>query len=197
MLAALAVMAIGGFVFNALAARSVSKEVLGIHASLLFWVLLINQVTSLGLPVTMSRLGRFPARATSDWLMTRAFGLTVVSSLIGTALFALFGVGTLREAVEDALFSHGAAFGLAVIFAIVSGLSLTLLVEIRLVTIGLARLVVVRAIAANALRLALLGVAPLRSDPLGLVAINLGSNALLGLVVALWLLQTPPTGDRR
>ena len=64
MLAALAVMAIGGFVFNALAARSVSKDVLGIHASLLFWVLLINQVTSLGLPVTMSRLGRFPARAT-------------------------------------------------------------------------------------------------------------------------------------
>ena len=60
MLIGVAVMALGGFVFNALAARSVSKEVLGVHASLLFWVLLINQVTSVGLPVTMSRLGRFP-----------------------------------------------------------------------------------------------------------------------------------------
>jgi O-antigen/teichoic acid export membrane protein len=189
MLASIAIMAIGGFAFNAVAARTVSIDVFGAYASLFFWVLLLNQLTSLGLPVIMSRLGRFPARSTADWMMLRAFALTVFSSLAGTLLFGLFATPTLRSSVHEALFRHGAVVGLGVVFLIVSGLSLTLLVEIRLVSLGMAQWVVWRALAANALRIGLLVVGPWRADPLGLLVINVGANALLGAIAAAWLVR--------
>jgi O-antigen/teichoic acid export membrane protein len=189
MLASIAIMAIGGFVFNAVAARTVGLEVFGAYASLFFWVLLLNQLTSLGLPVIMSRLGRFPSRSTADWVMLRAFALTVFSSLAGTLLFGLFATPTLRGSVHEALFRHGAIVGLGVVFVIVSGLSLTLLVEIRLVSLGLARWVVWRALAANALRIGLLVGGPWRTDPLGLLVVNVGANALLGVIAAAWLVR--------
>jgi O-antigen/teichoic acid export membrane protein len=189
MLASIAIMAAGGFIFNAIAARTVDVEVFGVFASLFFWVLLLNQLTSLGLPVTMSRLGRFSNRSSADWIVLRAFVLTVLSSLAGTLLFGLLAVPTLRPPVQDALFRYGVVVGLTTIFLLVSGLSLTLLVEIRLVSLGLARWVVWRALAANILRVALLVIVPLRSDPLGLLVINVGANGLLGALGAAWLIR--------
>jgi O-antigen/teichoic acid export membrane protein len=196
LLVSIAIMALGGFAFNAVAARTVGVDAFGVYASLYFWVLLLNQLTSLGLPVTVSRLGRFSTRSTADWVMVRVFGLTTLSSLVGTLLFGLFAVPTLRSSVRDALFRSGVVAGLAVVFLIVSGLSLTLLVEIRLVSLGLARWVVIRALAANVLRVGLLVVAPWRADPLGLLVIGVGVNALLGTVAAVLLVRhRARTGD--
>jgi O-antigen/teichoic acid export membrane protein len=189
LLVSIAVMAIGGFVFNAIAARTVPREVLGVHASLLFWVLLLNQLTSLGLPVTISRLGRSPDRVAADRLMTGAFALTVASSVVGTALFWWLGTPTLRTVVHDALFAHGAVVGVGIVAMLVAGLSLTLLVEIRLVALGLGRWVVIRSVVANIARVGLLAVEPLREDPLGLLAVNLGINAMLGTLGAVILVR--------
>lgn len=197
LLVALVCMAVGGFVFTAIAARSVDRTELGVHASLLFWVLLLNQVTSMGLPVVVSRLGRFSAEAVQRWVFTAACAITVASSVIGAALFGWLGVSSLRQPVQDVVAQHGRLLTVGVVAVIVAGLSLTLLAEIRLVAVGLSRWVVVRAVTANIIRVGLLLVPQVRRDPFWLVVANLGPNAALGAVASLFLVgrrgtRTPP-----
>jgi len=187
LLASVAVMGVGGLVFNAIAAHLVDTDDLGVQASLFFWVTLVNQLTSMGLPVAVSRLSRYSRTSSERPLLVWAFLYTTVSSVVGTALFFLAAGGRLRPEVRDALGVWGGVVAFGVIAGIVVGFSLALLVEIRLMAIGLGKWVVVRSVAVNVARCSLLLVPSLRREPLMLLMLNAGLNALSGVIGALVL----------
>jgi O-antigen/teichoic acid export membrane protein len=195
LLGSVAVMGIGGIAFNAMAARLVSADDLGIQASLFFWMTLVNQLTAMGLPVAVARLPRYAHTGSERPLLLWTFAYTTLSSMVGAALFFLLAGQRLRPQVHDALGVWGGFAAFAVIGGIVSGLSLALLVEIRLMAIGLGRWVVIRSVVVNAARCGLLLVPALRREPMMLLVLNAGINAISGMigavVIAVWSRRQP------
>jgi O-antigen/teichoic acid export membrane protein len=190
LLISVAVMGVGGIAFNAMAARLVSAEELGIQASLFFWMTLINQLTSMGLPVAVARLPRYAHTPSERPLLLWAFLYTSATSVVGAALFFLVAGHRLRPQVHDALGVWGGVTAFVVIAGIVTGFSLALLVEIRLMALGLGRWVTIRSVVINVARCGLLAVPALRREPMMLLVLNAGINAVSGVVgavvIALW-----------
>lgn len=187
LLISVAVMGVGGLLFNSVAARVVEPGTLGIQASLFFWVSFANQASTLGLPVLVARLGRHRSSSLQQHLLSRACTLTVASSIaIGLALVPV-AIAVMRPEVRDAVGTWGALPGFLVLVAVVAGFSLTLIVEIRMMAIGLGRYVVTRAVLVNIVRCGLLAVPSLRNDAMVLLLLNAGINALTGALCALAL----------
>lgn len=189
LLVSVAVMGAGGLTFNAIAARLVDADELGIQASLFFWMTLVNQLTSMGLPVVVSRLSRYAHTNAERPLLIWSFAYTTASSAVGAVLFFLVAGGRLRPEVRDALGVWGGVAAFVVIAGIVAGLSLALLVEIRLMALGLGRWVILRAVVVNVLRCGLVLIPALRREPMMLLVLNAGINALSGLVGAVAIAQ--------
>jgi len=195
LLLSVAVMGAGGLAFNAIDAHRVNAEDLGVQASLFFWVTLVNQLTSMGLPVAVSRLSRYSHTPSERPLLIWAFLYTTASSVAGTALFFALAGERLRPEVRDALGVWGGTAAFLVMAGTVVGFSLALLVEIRLMAIGLGRWVVVRSVVVNVARCALLMLPSLRREPLMLLVLNAGINAVSGVVgaavLARWTRREP------
>ncbi len=187
LLLSVAVMGVGGLAFNAIAAHLVNTEEFGVQASLFFWVTLVNQLTSMGLPVAVARLSRYSHTLSERPLLLWSFLYTAASSVAGAALFFLFAGDRLRPEVRAALHAWGGLAAFLVISGIVVGFSLALLVEIRLMAVGLGKWVVVRSVLVNIARCGLLLVPALRREPMMLLVLNAGINALSGLVGAVIL----------
>ncbi len=188
LLVSVATMGIGGLLFNSIAARVVDVETLGVQASLFFWVTFANQVSTLGLPVLVARLGRHREPGLQRALLNRACIATIVSSMvIGLALVPV-AVGTMRSEVRGALDVWGPLVSFGLLVAIVAGFSLTLILEIRLMAIGLGRYVIARAVVVNIARCALLAVPAFRRDAIVLLLLNAGINAISGALSATVLL---------
>jgi O-antigen/teichoic acid export membrane protein len=187
LLLSVAVMGVGGLAFNAIAAHLVNADDLGVQASLFFWVTLVNQLTSMGLPVAVSRLSRYSHTPSERPLLVWSFLYTTASSVAGAALFFIVAGRRLRPEVRDALGVWGGVAAFLVIAGIVVGFSLALLVEIRLMAIGLGKWVVIRSVLVNVARCALLLVPSLRREPLMLLVLNAGLNAASGMVGAVLL----------
>ncbi|MGA9276652.1 lipopolysaccharide biosynthesis protein [Ilumatobacter sp.] len=187
MLFSVVAMGLGGLAFNAFAARYVSVEELGVQASLFFWITLINQLTSMGLPVLVARLDLAPTQREASGMLLWSFLVTIGSSIIGTIIFAVVAGPQLRSATYDALTIWGPAVGVGLMAAVVAGLSLVLLVEIRLVALGLGKFVVLRAVVVNVVRCIMVLVPALRGSPLALLMLNTGVNAASGVLCAVLL----------
>ncbi|MEI8239092.1 MAG: hypothetical protein WCI22_06685 [Actinomycetota bacterium] len=195
LLVSVAVMGIGGVAFNAMAARLVSADELGVQASLFFWMTLINQLTSMGLPVAVARLPRYARTSSERPLLMWAFVYTAVTSVLGSALFFLVAGRRLRPEVHHALGVWGGSTAFVVIAGIVTGFSLALLIEIRLMSLGLGRWVIVRSVVVNVARCGLLLIPALRREPMMLLVLNAGLNAVSGaigaVIIAVWSRREP------
>jgi O-antigen/teichoic acid export membrane protein len=158
----------------------------------------------MGLPVAVARLPRYARTSAERPLLLWAFAYTTASSAIGAALFFLVAGQRLRPEVHDALGVWGGFAAFVVIGGVVSGLSLALLVEIRLMSLGLGKWVVIRSVVVNVARCALLLIPALRREPMMLLVLNAGINAVSGalgaVIIAVWsrrqshapMLPTPP-----
>ena len=186
MLGGTAVVSLGSFVFWIAAARVAPQESVGVAAALFSVVTFLNYATSLGLPIALSRFARdttagdTTARDTS-WsssvLFTYALVLTSLSSVIGVAIFALFAPGTITDALESTT-------GWAILALNVAGMSLSVLVDVRCMTLRLWRWFFWRTVAISVVRLPFLVLAPDKDPALFLFVVVAGAYGLTGLI---WL----------
>jgi hypothetical protein len=182
MLANLALTATAGFVYWVVVAQSYSSDEIGRAGALATSAMLVVFATNLGLTVAVGRHAG-SRHGDDDARFTVAAALTVVSSVVGG--LALFVVGPDR--VVRAITGTEALTGEIVFLAIVAGMPLAQLVDIRLLALRRHRLVVARSGAAALLKVATALVVSLSDQTVGSVALFvglLGPDALIGMVTA-------------
>jgi O-antigen/teichoic acid export membrane protein len=195
--ASVGVAAVGGFIYWVLAARANAGEtqVVGRAAALFSVMLFVNYLTNMGLPVAVARFA--PANTRSvNVLFNWALLYTAVTSLIGTLGFFALASAFLPEESLAALWQWGVPFGLTIFFLMVAGQSFAVLVEVRLVTLRHWGWVFGRVVLVALLRMPLLLVPAVRSNPLGLLVIMAGTPALSGFIGALALRYSSPARHR-
>ncbi|MFM7252980.1 MAG: lipopolysaccharide biosynthesis protein [Ilumatobacteraceae bacterium] len=188
MSASIAAMAAGGVAFNAVAARLVEPSRLGLYASLFFWLALINNVTSLGLPTVMSRLLRYPAEL-GGRIAAWSFATTATTSAIGVAALVVLATRVLRPELAAELRRWPLGVTLSILCGLAAGVALSALVEIRMVALGMYRLAVARSVTTNALRCGLVLVPVLQGRTVLLLVASIGANAASGILGAALLVR--------
>ncbi len=195
--ASIGVAAVGGFAYWSLAARAneADTQVVGLAAALFSAMLFVNYLTSMGLPVAVARFA--PANTRSvDVLVNWAYVYTACTSLVGTLGFFVLAGLYLPQASLDALWQWSVPVGLVLFFLLVTGQSFAILVEVRLVTLRRWGWVFTRVVLVAVLRLPLLAVPALRTNPLGLLVIMAGPPALSGLIGVAALRYSSPAHHR-
>ena len=191
--------ALGGFIVTWIATGVADADTLGRAQSLQVAVLFVTYATGMGLPVAVARYAGANTRSVNV-LYTWALLYTCLSSIVGTIGFYVVASvfmpdGATRQAFEQ-LNQWGTIPGAAVFFCMVTGMSFTLLVEVRLVTLRQWRWVLARVVLLNAVRLPLLFVPVLGTTTLGLVLILVGVPAASGLIGAVLIRLATPRADR-
>ena len=174
--------AISGFVFWFLATRRYSDAEVGRATSVFNVVMLVNFLTSLGLPVAIARFGA-PGSSRELPLFRWALGLTTLGSAVGALLFAV----AVPDDVLAPLSSLRAPFGPLLLFVLVNGMSFAALCDMWLLAQRRAYLSCVRIAAVGLLRLPLLLVDADGGPALWLVLVAAGTPATAGYVWAWWL----------
>ncbi|MGK0274754.1 MAG: O-antigen/teichoic acid export membrane protein [Ilumatobacter sp.] len=180
MLGGTAVVSIGSFVFWIVAARTATQESVGAAAALFSVVTFLNYATSLGLPIALTRFARDDGRASSV-LFTWTLVLTSLSSFVGVAVFAAVAPGSVTSAV-------GSTFGWTLLALNVAGLSLSVLVDVRCMTLRLWRWVFWRSFAISVIRLPFLFMVPDDDATLFLFNVVAGAYSVTGLVCLVWMI---------
>lgn len=188
MSASIAAMAAGGVAFNAVAARQIEPDRLGLYASLFFWLALVNNLTSLGLPTVMSRLLRYPAELAGR-LAAWSFAATAASSAIGVAALVVLSTRVLRPELATELRRWPLGATLALLCALAAGVALSALVEIRMVSLGMYRLALARSATTNALRCGLVVLPALQGQTILILVASIGANAASGILGAAFLVR--------
>lgn len=173
MLGGTAVVSLGSFIFWISAARLAPRESVGVAAALFSVVTFLNYATSLGLPITLSRFANATARSSSV-LFTWALVLTSLSSIVGVAIFALFAPRTIANAL-------GSMDSWAILTLSVTGMSLSVLVDIRCMTLRLWRWFFWRTVAISVVRLPFLLLLPDSDPALFLFVVVVGPYGLTGV----------------
>lgn len=181
-------MAAGGVGFNAAAARTVGPDQLGLYASLFFWLALINNVTSLGLPAVVSRLPRYPQEI-GGRIAAWSFAATATTSAAGVATLIVLATRLLRPEVAAELRRWPLAPTVALLCALAAGMALSVLVEIRMVALGMYRLAVARSVTTNVIRCGLILVPALHDRTVLVLVASLGANAATGILGAALLVR--------
>lgn len=191
--------AAGGFVLTTIATRVADTEVLGEAQALVFAVLFVNYATGMGLPVAVARYGAASTRSVNV-LYAWALLYTALSSLVGTVAFFLVAnllmpTGATHDALQE-LTKHGVVPAAIAFCLMVMGMSFTLLVEVRLVTLRQWRWVLARVLLVNGVRIPLVLVAGFGTTSLGLLFLLVGVPALSGLIGAAAIHFAVPRQDR-
>ena len=191
---AVAMTAVGGFIFWWLAARIAPPDTVGQASALFTSVMFLGFVTSMGLPVAVARYtASDDGRALFGWALV----YTTAASLVGTVAYLLIVPHFLSDQMIGSLWTHGWGAAAAATFLLVNGVGFTVLVEMRLVTLRAWGWLVGRVVLINVIRLALLVVTPLGHSVLGLLFLMAGTNALSGLIGAFAIQHaTRTTGSR-
>jgi O-antigen/teichoic acid export membrane protein len=177
-LAATAIMAAGGFVAWALAARIQPIGTVGAATALFASTLFVVYGTGMGLPVAVARFAHGePDEVERLWSWAVAYA--AVASAVGTGCFVLLGPRVLGTAVTGPL--SDLTGGWLLFFALALGMSWAALSEMRFMTMRSWAWVVGRVGLVVAVRLPLL-VTPLASEPLGLLVIMAGPPAVSGFL---------------
>lgn len=187
-------MAAGGVVFNAAAARTIGPDQLGLYASLFFWLALINNVTSLGLPAVLSRLSRYPPEV-GGRIAAWSFAATATTSAAGVATLAVLATRLLRPEVAAELRRWPLAPTAALLCVLAAGMALSVLVEIRMVALGMYRLAVARSVTTNVIRCGLVLVPALQDRTVLVLVASLGANAATGILGAALLVRHGKAGE--
>ncbi len=126
MLAGAAVLAGGSFIFWAIAARLVEPDSLGAAASLFSSSFFLAYITSLGLPIVVTRMA--PDRsAESAWVTRAALSLTVASSVLSAFLFVLVAPIAIVEPIGGRSIASAALMA-----GVVASVSFSTIVDARL-----------------------------------------------------------------
>ncbi len=181
LLAGTAAVAIGSFVFWIVAARTATQESVGAAAALFSVVTFLNYASALGLPIALSRMAG--ADRSSSVLFTWMLAITAVSSLGAAAVFAAVAPGSVDSAIGGAR-----AAGWLVLALMVAGMSVSVLVDVRCMTLRLWRWVFWRSVAISLIRVPFLFLIPEGDATLYLFVVIAGAYAVTGLAVLVALL---------
>jgi O-antigen/teichoic acid export membrane protein len=176
------IAALGGFVFWLIAAHIVAPSNVGRAAALFTSAQFLNYATGMGLPVAVARYAHTRSRD-SHVLLEWAFLYTAATSVVGTAVFFLVAPSSVTRPLLDL----GRPWGFVTFASIVTGMSLALLVDMRLMTLRKWGWVCGRALLVATVRLPLLWFHPFSNEAAWLFVLVGGSQALSGVVGAVVL----------
>lgn len=187
--ASVLVVAVGGALFWAIAARVASSEDVGRVAALSSTMAFLVYLTALGLVPVVARYGSGNARA-ERVVYNRASLVAIAASATGAVIISIVGSAAdveILQPVESVIGTFA--------FAIVAASSaFTVLVEIHLLSQGRYRWIVGRAILAAVVSVALVARGPVEGNPLALFLAGPGVAAASGLIV--WTLSEGRHVDR-
>jgi O-antigen/teichoic acid export membrane protein len=189
--AVVVISALGGFAFWVVAARVGAPSTVGRASALFTLALMLNWATGLGLPVAVARYAHDQspgARTLFSWAVV----LTTLSSAVGAAIL----LAVLPARVAAPLWYWGRPAGFLLFFAVVTGMSFTNLVDVRLMALRKWRWVLIRAVAVAVVRLPFVTAHPIGNDATWLFLLVAGSQALSGLT-AIAFIQRPARLLRR
>jgi O-antigen/teichoic acid export membrane protein len=149
--ASVAANAVSGFSFWLLAARTFDERPIGQAAGLFTGVLFVNYLTTLGLPIAVGRYAPDRTRD-SDVLFGWALAITTATSALGATLFWLLAGDDILEPLDRL----GALAAPLAFFTIIAGMSIALLVDIRLTALRHWRWVLARVALVGVIRLPLI-----------------------------------------
>jgi O-antigen/teichoic acid export membrane protein len=192
-------VSIGSFVFWLLAAHRAPADEVGRAAALFSASLFVCYLTSLGLPIAVSRYASDDTRASAT-LFAWSLLLTIASSVVGVVLLVALAPASVREAL------HGVGPGLAwlIVLALIAAQSVAVLVDVRLMGLRRWRLVCLRSFLIAAIRLPFLFWVPTSGAAFYLFLVGLGGFGITGIAFLLplarkgWLRLRPlPSRARR
>jgi O-antigen/teichoic acid export membrane protein len=177
-LVATGIMAAGGFVAWALAARLQAVDVVGSATALFASLLFVVYATNMGLPVAVARFAHGdPVNVERLWAW--AVGYAAATATLGTAVFVIVGPRLLGPEVTGPLASTPG--GWLLFLGLVLGMSWAAVTEMRFVTIRAWPWVVGRVVIISIVRVPLL-FTTMATEPVGLFLIMAGPAALSGAV---------------
>ncbi len=176
MLGSTLAVSLGSFVFWVLAARTTSPDAVGRASALFSSTFFLTYVTSLGLPVA---IGRFAPSSSRDHTSLYRWSIfaTVVTSLVGSALFAVVA----PNHVLEPLLGRGGFVGFLVLFGMVAGVSISTLVDVRLMGLNRYSSVFWRTVGIAVIRLPVFIVISTADNGLVLFLVATGAYAITGL----------------
>jgi O-antigen/teichoic acid export membrane protein len=182
LIAATVTAALGGFVFWLVAAHVDSTTTVGRASALFTSAQFLNYATGMGLPVAVAR---YAHDRTRDTRVLLEWGLlyTAATSVVGTAVFFVFAPHSLAAP----LLVGGHALGFALFAIIVTGMSFTLIVDMRLMALRRWGWVFGRALLVSVVRMPFVWFHPFGDRALWLLVLVGGTQAASGLVGALAL----------
>lgn len=176
LLAGTLVVSLGSFVFWLVVARQVSADDVGRATALFSATMFVCYLTSLGLPIAVSRYASDRTQGSAT-LFAWSLVLTIASSLLGVIAFAAIAPNSIRESLT----SWPPLLAWTVVFLLVAGLSISVLVDVRLMALRRWSLVFWRALLIAAIRLPFLLWVPDEGAALYIYVVAAGGFAITGL----------------
>jgi O-antigen/teichoic acid export membrane protein len=180
LLAATVVVSLGSIVFWLLVAQSAPSEEVGRGAALFSATLFVCYLTSLGLPIAVSRYATDNSQDSAT-VFAWALLLTIASALLGVAVFAAVAPESIREGLAS--WPPGPAWLL--VFLLVAGCSISGLVDVRLMALRRWSLVFFRGLAIALIRVPFLFWIPESDAALYIYAVAAGGFAVTGVAFLL------------
>jgi O-antigen/teichoic acid export membrane protein len=180
LLAATLVVSLGSFVFWLLVTQRAPPEDVGLAAALFSATLFVCYLTSLGLPIAASRYASDRTQGSAT-LFAWALVLTIGSSLVGVLAFAVLAPDSIRDALDS--WRPGLAW--LAVFLLVAGMSISILVDVRLMALRRWSMVFLRSLLIAVLRLPFLLWVPDAGAAPYVYVVAAGGFALTG-VAFLW-----------
>ena len=184
LMAATFVVSIGSFTFWLLVAKRAPADDVGGAAALFSVTLFVSYMTSLGLPIAVSRYATDRTQGSAT-LFAWSLVLTLTSSLLGVVAFAAIAPGSIREGLAS--WPPGPAW--LVVFLLVAGLSISGLVDVRLMALRRWSLVFWRSFLIATIRLPFLLWLPETGAALYIYAVATGGFAITGVAFLATLAQ--------
>jgi O-antigen/teichoic acid export membrane protein len=187
-----AVQGIGGFAFSVLASKLDAKADFGDATALFTSVLFVTYLAGLGLPVA---LARYAAGRDVDSHVVFTWGVlaTIPATLAASAAY----LWVIHPGAADVLWEIGTFWGFALFVAIVAGSALSLIVDVRAMTVRRWNLVLARICLVAVAKIALLPVAQGSSNRALLIFVYLGGPVALSGFVGVALIGKITGGRHR
>lgn len=176
LLAGTVVVSFGSFLFWLLVAQSTPAADVGRAAALFSSTLFVCYLTSLGLPIAVSRYATDRTQGSAT-LFAWSLLLTLGSSLVGVLLFAAAAPASIRESLAG----WPSGLGWLVVFLLVTGFAISVLVDVRLMALRRWSLVFWRSVLSGTIRLPFLLWVPETDAALYLYAVAAGGFAITGV----------------
>ncbi len=200
LIAQLALLGASGLAFWVVVANRFAIGDVGEVSGLVAVTNFVTYLTTLGLPVTVTRFGS-NRNAQDDAVFSCSMLLTVASSAVGS----LFVILISSARVMPTILSHGRVVGFGVLFSGVAGSSVVVLIDYRQLRLGGRRQVLLRSALVAVLRLGTIIVLPVAAGPFWMwVSITAAAPVGALLTYPGWRRDCPvdvrrslPTGRRR